>query len=933
MATKTFEELKQLAIQIRDEKTNKQNTATRIGTQMLEHLDKLEQDYYDKTATNEELQARDEKLTELESKIDIDVNEEIKEASSISLPTILNQYKAILEINGITNSATAFLFDSTDSINPDKRSYFGDSGTVSNGTYTTITKQGQNSLRIIPKDGNILNVRLSIKILRINKDLEDTKTEIINSFRTDDSEIIHLLQNKIDTIGINIFQEKDIISPLLNIPNSYISNQGKLINNAAETRSTQIYLLKKGQIIKLSGYSDGAAVSKYALFKDISLTELIEKGEVGSSSFFEKEVTAELDYAYLAVSSFKSDGGISLFAQGNGYQENDIYKKIFSRSGVVINHNYNSASAIDVKIINNSKYVLYIKGITNKAQAFLYDKNDPSNSEKRSYFGNSGVVNNGIFYTYSKESQNALRIIPEDNDNLYVGLIYIDEDDSISKNVDVCIEFNVSESMNIPFKMLNKETGAVLKLSGISDTATSYLFSDIDNEISRSYFGDSGTVSNGTYTTTTKIGQNSLRIIPKDGDTIKLSLWIKISKCSQSISTSGIGKEIFSIWDSLGSMGIWQKKLAELSGASFDNELNKILSVGGRFVLDEGYSAQCGMYATKYLIDSYKVRANNGLIFLENVHDLISGTISDNPFFVENSYLIDEIYSDRDAAIQALSDISTISSGFTPKINSVIIAKYGNISKILTITNQPTVGTFYMVEKVDGDEIDRYGVTVSQSDTVDDILQAISVYEYQNFVASVSEKTVVFSQKTTNNATLEVEANGTGISVSFTEQSSVNQIGKGFVDKNIQNWNSSESWKLLSSISLYSKLKGQIEYLQKNLPNAKIYFVAPTYSIIKEKENQPDFYYEDGMFNVVAWKNYAESTNYSNGNGQYQKLIDTLKEVAKLYGIITIDIMNYGGISPLNWLSYYAYGNSHPVQINGDYPAYKLWAEYIYKNI
>lgn len=66
MATKTFEELKQLAIQIRDEKTNKQNTATRIGTQMLEHLDKLEQDYYDKTATDEELKERDEKLTELE---------------------------------------------------------------------------------------------------------------------------------------------------------------------------------------------------------------------------------------------------------------------------------------------------------------------------------------------------------------------------------------------------------------------------------------------------------------------------------------------------------------------------------------------------------------------------------------------------------------------------------------------------------------------------------------------------------------------------------------------------------------------------------------------------------------------------------------------------------------------------------------------------
>lgn len=69
MATKTFEELKQLAIQIRDEKTNKQNTATRVGTEMLEHLNKLEQDYYDKTKTDEELKKRDNKLTELGNKI------------------------------------------------------------------------------------------------------------------------------------------------------------------------------------------------------------------------------------------------------------------------------------------------------------------------------------------------------------------------------------------------------------------------------------------------------------------------------------------------------------------------------------------------------------------------------------------------------------------------------------------------------------------------------------------------------------------------------------------------------------------------------------------------------------------------------------------------------------------------------------------------
>lgn len=69
MATKTFEELKQLAIQIRDEKTNKQNTATRVGTAMLEHINKLEQDYYDKTKTDEELKERDDKLTELSDNV------------------------------------------------------------------------------------------------------------------------------------------------------------------------------------------------------------------------------------------------------------------------------------------------------------------------------------------------------------------------------------------------------------------------------------------------------------------------------------------------------------------------------------------------------------------------------------------------------------------------------------------------------------------------------------------------------------------------------------------------------------------------------------------------------------------------------------------------------------------------------------------------
>lgn len=106
MATKTFEELKQLAIQIRDEKTNKQNTATRVGTAMLEHINKLEQDYYDKTQTDEELKERDDKLTELEgitsklnSKIDGNIQEEHTDSTDDYFEFQNNEGETILNIN------------------------------------------------------------------------------------------------------------------------------------------------------------------------------------------------------------------------------------------------------------------------------------------------------------------------------------------------------------------------------------------------------------------------------------------------------------------------------------------------------------------------------------------------------------------------------------------------------------------------------------------------------------------------------------------------------------------------------------------------------------------------------------------------------------------------------------------------------------------
>ena len=102
MATKTFEELKQLAIQIRDEKTNKQNTATRVGTAMLEHINKLEQDYYDKTKTDEELKERDDKLTELNLRIS---DSDIKFIDNVFSGLFINPEKIVTEEKGLMKAS------------------------------------------------------------------------------------------------------------------------------------------------------------------------------------------------------------------------------------------------------------------------------------------------------------------------------------------------------------------------------------------------------------------------------------------------------------------------------------------------------------------------------------------------------------------------------------------------------------------------------------------------------------------------------------------------------------------------------------------------------------------------------------------------------------------------------------------------------------
>ena len=754
--------------------------------------------------------------------------------------------------------------------NSNQRNWFG---AKSVGLTYEIDKDGIYQAEVLP----------NFNAIRIYMSSEDTALKHFLFFNEGLVSNVELLKN-ISTTNIEniekLYEYSEEFKPITlfkTIESAYLNVNGTLVQNASSARNVHIYKLSKGRY-KLYGsyYKGNKGVMVYCFYNDESLSSPIELGATGDI-FVSPTYLNIYDECYIALSSLQEN--TSLPIQTLFVDESVSLPKENKSEIDFINSTITSFDVI--KNIPHS-YISKGSGIVN------YQANEARTIQiykllKNVQYTIYGKCNGGSVAAYALYSDLELE-----------NLISVGKDaETFGSSVEI-----------------TPDSDCYIGVCSIDEYAT--------DDSKQSMF-----VKRTKPTLKDDITTLEKRVTTLEGKDLPYS-----------------GNELFAIFDSLGSLGIWQKYLSEKTGMSFDETLNKALSIGGRNILDEGYNHNCAMYSTKYLIENFKSRAEKGYIFIENVHDKINGTLEDTPFFVENEYVLPNIYGSHSEANAAITTnlIDSISS-FSAKPNSAVIAKYGNISTTLEITTMPTVGTFYVVENVEGVEVKRYGVTVSSSDTLADVLEAISVYEYVNLVAKVSENRVVFSHKNIKNITLSVVPNGTGIAISTKEIESTTSLGVGFVSKDITQWNSTSAWKKLSEISLYSKMKGQIEYIQKNLPLAKIYLVCPTYSIIKQKTEQPDFYFDDGSFNIYAWKNYTKETasiydaDYAVGNKLYQDLIGVTKNIGKEYGVKVLDLMNNVGINPINWLSYYAYGNSHPIKIGDSYPAYELWAEYIFNNL
>lgn len=755
--------------------------------------------------------------------------------------------------------------------NSNQRNWFG---AKSVGLTYEIDKDGIYKAEVLP----------NFNAIRIYMSSEDTALKHFLFFKDGLVSNVELLKNNSITNIENIeklyaySEEFKPITLFKTIESAYLNVNGTLVQNSSSVRNVHIYKLSRGRY-KLYGSYDkvNKGVMVYGLYNDESLLSPIELGATGDI-FVSPTYLNINDDCYIALSSLQENASkpIQTLFVGESISLPKENKSMID---------YINSTMTSFDVIKNIPHAYISKGSgiinyqANKARTIQIYK----------------LLKNVQYTIYGSCNGNSIAAYALYSDVELENLISVGKDaETFGSSVE-----------------LTPDSDCYIGVCSIDENAT-------DESSKQSMF-----VKHANPTLKDNIATLEDKVTALEGKDLPYS-----------------GKELFAIFDSLGSLGIWQKSLSVKTGMLFDETLNKALSIGGRNILDEGYNHNCAMYSTKYLIENFKSRAEKGYIFIENVHDKINGTLEDTPFFVENEYVLPNIYGSHSEANAAITTnlIDSISS-FSAKPNSAIIAKYGNISTMLEITTMPTAGTFYVVENVEGVEVKRYGVTVSSSDALADVLEAISVYEYVNLVAKVNENRVVFSHKNTKNITLSVVPNGTGIAIGTKEIESTTSLGVGFVSKDITQWNSTSAWKKLSEISLYSKMKGQIEYIQKNLPLAKIYLVCPTYSIIKQKTEQPDFYFDDGSFNIYAWKNYTKETasiydaDYAVGNKLYQDLIGVTKNIGKEYGVKVLDLMNNVGINPINWLSYYAYGNSHPIKIGDSYPAYELWAEYIFNNL
>lgn len=394
------------------------------------------------------------------------------------------------------------------------------------------------------------------------------------------------------------------------------------------------------------------------------------------------------------------------------------------------------------------------------------------------------------------------------------------------------------------------------------------------------------------------------------------------------------GKYLYSLGASLSTSGKWQERVAEITGMIFDKELNYnkdnsiALSVGGSQTASHpngGFerAQRLVKIAENRPVDVVIIENGNDTAWIklntskEEIDDWVQNSI---PYFEEQCV---DVHTGKTNSVDAINyfknNLAICLSGIEMKRNTAIKLLYNKLGKLLTITGTATSDG--AITLTVGDT--NYNINVTTSMSATDIVEKILEIDFNNYTdTQENNNSVLFVYKyDTKDPNILFTANDTGVTATIADKSgAVGSYSYSFdsVPLNNDNWLNVDNWKDAWGHNLVEIMKGIIEYLMINIPNAKIIWCNLTHYIVRPNELP---HREDGSIDVTAF-------NQTEGQKRFEMQAYIIKQVCNYYRIPYIDLQYEAGINVLNSLEYYYEGDVHPKDC-----CYRLWGDEIAKRI
>ena len=386
------------------------------------------------------------------------------------------------------------------------------------------------------------------------------------------------------------------------------------------------------------------------------------------------------------------------------------------------------------------------------------------------------------------------------------------------------------------------------------------------------------------------------------------------------------GKTVWTLWDSLGG-NTWQNYFMQISGCKWYESLNcksdKPLSWGGS---NSQPATDDGTQARAINLVSYKGTYPIDYVLIENVNDKVYIDSKDNidtiPFMRSQKIMIKlPITSATELQKHVTEHFSEILETVDKpkrKKGTILAFPYESVGDVFgskitfngEIINDGTITITW-----DGG---KYATEISKTMSVDDAINEILKWSFGVGTTDLNlgnnSMSICYYTSTAKRVT-NVDCGTTGLTATIQDSQGSGNVYRYFMGTSEDEWNDPSKWQ--SYLSLYSIYKGLVEYLQTELPTAKIYFVTP-YSMSVDYSSD-EYRNADGSWSKDK---FVESNTYKT----QEALRQIHRNICKRYNIEHLDLVEHLGIDICNMEYFFPSNNVHPNE-----EGFKRYAETIFK--